>query len=79
MKKLFFFAAAASVMLAACSSDNEEVKVAENSPIRLSTQSLTGLTRAAQNVQLTAFDAMRQSASFSWRMLAAPRPPAAPT
>jgi len=57
MKKLFFFAAAASVMLAACSSDNEEVKVAENSPIRLSTQSLTGLTRAAQNVQLTAFDA----------------------
>lgn len=57
MKKLFFFAAAASVMLAACSSDNEEVKVAENSPIRLSTQSLTGLTRAGQSVQLTQFAA----------------------
>ena len=56
MKKLFFFAAAASVMLAACSSDNEEVKVAEKSAIRLSTQSITGLTRAGKNVQLTSFD-----------------------
>ena len=56
MKKLFFFAAAASVMLAACSSDNEEATVAEKSAIRLSTQSLTGMTRAAQNLQLTQFD-----------------------
>ena len=57
MKKLFFFAAAASVMLAACSSDNEEAKVAEKSAIRLSTQSLTGMTRAAKDVQLTQFAA----------------------
>ena len=57
MKKLFFLAAAASVMLAACSSDNEEAKVAEKSAIRLSTQSLTGMTRAGQSVQLTQFDA----------------------
>ena len=57
MKKLFFFAAAASVMLAACSSDNEEATVAEKSAIRLSTQSLTGMTRAGQSVQLTQFAA----------------------
>ena len=57
MKKLFFLAAAASVMLAACSSDNEEATVAEKSAIRLSTQSLTGMTRAGQSVQLTQFAA----------------------
>jgi len=57
MKKLFFLAAAASVMLAACSSDNEEATVAEKSAIRLSTQSLTGMTRAAKDVQLTQFAA----------------------
>ena len=57
MKKLFFFAAAASVMLAACSSDNEEATVAEKSAIRLSTQSLTGMTRAGQSVQLVQFAA----------------------
>ena len=57
MKKLFFFAAAASVMLAACSSDNEEATVAEKSAIRLSAQSLTGMTRAAKDVQLTQFAA----------------------
>lgn len=57
MKKLLFFVAAASMMLAACSSDNEEVKVAEKSAIRLSTQSLTSMTRAGQSIQLTQFDA----------------------
>ena len=57
MKKLFFLAAAASVMLAACSSDNEEATVAEKSAIRLSTQSLTGMTRAGQSVQHTQFAA----------------------
>ncbi|MBO4800577.1 MAG: fimbrillin family protein [Bacteroidaceae bacterium] len=57
MKKLVFFAAAASMMFAACSSDNEEVKVAEKSAIRLSTQSLTSMTRAGQSIQLTQFDA----------------------
>ena len=64
MKKLFFLAAAASVMLAACSSDNEEAKVAEKSAIRLSTQSLTGMTRAAQNLQLTQFDASQNVSIF---------------
>lgn len=64
MKKLFFFAAAASVMLAACSSDNEEATVAEKSAIRLSTQSLTGMTRAAQNLQLTQFDASENVSIF---------------
>lgn len=56
MKKLLFFAAVASVMLTACSSGNEEAKVDDSSPLRLSTQNITGLTRAGQSVQLTAFD-----------------------
>lgn len=56
MKKLLFFAAVASVMLTACSSENEEAKETGNSPLRLSTQNITGLTRAGQSVQLTAFD-----------------------
>lgn len=64
MKKLFFFAAAASVMLAACSSDNEEATVAEKSAIRLSTQSLTGMTRAAQNLQLDQFAANENVSIF---------------
>ena len=54
MKKLFFFAAVASVMLTACNSDNEEAKT--ESPLRLSTQNITGMTRAAQDVQLTQFE-----------------------
>ena len=64
MKKLFFFAAAASVMLAACSSDNEEATVAEKSAIRLSTQSLTGMTRVGQSVQLTQFAASENVGIF---------------
>ena len=56
MKKLLFFAAVASVMLTACSSENEEAKVTDSSPLRLSTQNITGLTRAGQSVQLAAFD-----------------------
>lgn len=55
MKKLFFFAAVASVMLTACSSENEEAKVTDSSPLRLSTQNITGLTRAGQSVQLAQF------------------------
>lgn len=57
MKKLFFFAAVASVMLTACTSENEEAKVLNSSPLRLSTQNITGLTRAGQSVQLTQFAA----------------------
>ena len=56
MKKLLFFAAVASVMLTACSSENEEAKVTDSSPLRLSTQNITSMTRAGQSVQLTAFD-----------------------
>ncbi len=56
MKKLLFFAAVASVMLTACSSGNEEAKVDDSSPLRLSTQNITGLTRAGQSVQLSQFD-----------------------
>lgn len=55
MKKLLFFAAVASVMLTACSSGNEEAKVTDSSPLRLSTQNITGLTRAGQSVQLSQF------------------------
>lgn len=55
MKKLFFFAAVASVMLTACSSGNEEAKVDDSSPLRLSTQNITGMTRAGQSVQLSQF------------------------
>lgn len=55
MKKLLFFAAVASVMLTACSSENEEAKVTDSSPLRLSTQNITGLTRGAQNLQLGQF------------------------
>ena len=55
MKKLLFFAAVASVMLTACSSENEEAKVTDSSPLRLSTQNITGLTRAGQSVQLSQF------------------------
>ena len=55
MKKLLFFAAVASVMLTACSSGNEEAKVDDSSPLRLSTQNITGLTRAGQSVQLSQF------------------------
>lgn len=57
MKKLLFFAAVASVMLTACSSGNEDAKETGNSPLRLSTQNITGLTRAGQSVQLSQFDA----------------------
>ena len=57
MKKLFFLAAVASVMLTACNSENEEVKVFDSSPLRLSTQNITGMTRAAQDLQLTQFAA----------------------
>ena len=57
MKKLFFFAAVASVMLTACTSENEEAKVLDSSPLRLSTQNITGLTRAGQSVQLAQFAA----------------------
>lgn len=57
MKKLLFFAAVASVMLTACSSENEEAKVTDSSPLRLSTQNITGLTRAGQSVQLAQFAA----------------------
>ena len=56
MKKLFFFAAVASVMLTACSSENEEAKVTDSSPLRLSTQNITGMTRAGQSVQLAQFE-----------------------
>ncbi len=55
MKKLLFFAAVASVMLTACSSGNEEAKVTDSSPLCLSTQNITGMTRAGQSVQLSQF------------------------
>ena len=64
MKKLFFFAAVASVMLTACSSENEEAKVTDSSPLRLSTQNITGMTRAAQDVQLTQFAASENVGIF---------------
>lgn len=64
MKKLLFFAAVASVMLTACSSGNEEAKETGNSPLRLSTQNITGLTRAGQSVQLSQFDANQQVGIF---------------
>lgn len=64
MKKLLFFAAVASVMLTACSSENEEAKVTDSSPLRLSTQNITGLTRGAQDLQLGQFAANQQVGIF---------------
>lgn len=64
MKKLLFFAAVASVMLTACSSENEEAKVTDSSPLRLSTQNITGMTRGAQNLQLGQFAANQQVGIF---------------
>ena len=64
MKKLLFFAAVASVMLTACSSGNEEAKETGNSPLRLSTQNIIGLTRGAQDLQLGQFAANQQVGIF---------------
>ena len=64
MKKLLFLAAVASVMLTACSSENEEAKVFDTSPILLSAQNITGVTRAGQSVQLTQFAASENVGIF---------------
>lgn len=56
MKKYFFLAAVASVMLAACNSDNDEINMADDGQLRLSTQN-TLMTRGLQSDQLTQFAA----------------------
>ncbi|MBR4899155.1 MAG: fimbrillin family protein, partial [Prevotella sp.] len=56
MKKNIFLMIAVTALVAACSSDVEETIVAEKCPVRLSSKSLTGMTRAGQSVQLTQFD-----------------------
>ena len=64
MKKNLFLIAVATAVITACSSDVEETIVAEKCPVRLSSKSLTGMTRAGQSVQLTQFDNGQQVGIF---------------
>ena len=64
MKKNLFLIAVATAVITSCSSDVEETIVAEKCPVRLSSKSLTGMTRAGQSVQLTQFDNGQQVGIF---------------